>query len=95
MEFIEHNSLWKYRKKVRSNQASTSINSCTELSKTLKVLLKEPVLTNTRTLKRHIMERFSDYISYYPNGKYLIVQVSFWKHVSSRYVYPNYIYQQE
>ena len=35
MEFIEFNSMCKYMKKIRSSQASISINSCTELSKTV------------------------------------------------------------
>ena len=34
MEFIEIDWFCKHRKKVRSSQASISINSCTELSKT-------------------------------------------------------------
>ena len=38
--------------------------------------LDEPVITNTRSLKRHIIERFPDDISYYPKGKYLIVHCS-------------------
>ena len=38
--------------------------------------LTEPVISNTRTLKRKITERYPDEISYYPKGKYLIVHCS-------------------
>ena len=36
--------------------------------------IEESIITITRTLKRKITDTFSEEISIYPNGKYLIVQ---------------------
>ena len=38
--------------------------------------LTEPIFSNTRTLKRRIIDKFSDDISFYINDKYLIVHSS-------------------
>ena len=38
--------------------------------------LTESIITNTRTLKRRIIGKFSDDISFYPKDKYLIVHKS-------------------
>ena len=38
--------------------------------------LTEPIISNTRTLKRRITDKFSDDISFQPKGKYLIVHSS-------------------
>ena len=38
--------------------------------------LMEPIISNTRTLKRRIIDKFSDDISIYPKDKYLIVHSS-------------------
>ena len=38
--------------------------------------LTEPIISNTRTLKRRIIGKFSDDISFYPKDKYLIVHSS-------------------
>ena len=38
--------------------------------------MTEPIISNTRTLKRKIIDRFSDNISVYPEEKYLIVHSS-------------------
>ena len=47
------------------------IKRLTELS-----WLTEPIISNTRTLKRRTIDKFSDDISFYPKGKYLIVHSS-------------------
>ena len=38
--------------------------------------MTEPIISNTRTLKRKIIDKFSDDISFYPKDKYLIVPSS-------------------
>ena len=38
--------------------------------------LAEPIISNIRTLKRRIIDKFSDDISFYPKDKYLIVHSS-------------------
>ena len=43
--------------------------------------LTEPIISNTRILKRRIIDKFSDEISFYPKDKYLIVHRS---HVNPR-----------
>ena len=47
------------------------IKRLTELSGLMK-----PIISNTRTLKRRIIDMFSDNISFYPKDKYLIVHSS-------------------
>ena len=38
--------------------------------------LTEPIISNIRTLKRRIIDKFSDDISFHPKDKYLIVHSS-------------------
>ena len=38
--------------------------------------MAEPIISNTRTLKKRILDDISDDISFYPKDKYLIVHIS-------------------
>ena len=44
--------------------------------------IEESIITINKTSKRKITDTFSEEIPFYPNGKYLIVQVKYYKSLS-------------
>ena len=70
--------LHKLRIKVIRDKCAYLLN---EFLEDIKILseengLQEPVIKNTTTLKRKILEKYGDDISFFPKGKFLLVHAS-------------------